>query len=253
MSIQLKNISLAYGATELLNGVTTSFNSGALTALVGRNGSGKSTLLRSIAALKATSGGEILIQCQSLATLPAHQLARLVSFVSTERVRIDNLTCREVVALGRAPYTNWAGGLNEEDYAVVDGAMAQMGMAHFANKTMDKMSDGECQRIMVARALAQSTPIILLDEPTAFLDMPSRYALVALLRRIAHESGKTIIFSTHELDIALTLCDFVALINNERVDNLPASEMAKSGLIEPLFSGEGVEFNALNGSVKVIK
>ena len=119
-----------------------------------------------------------------------------------------------MVALGRAPYTNWLGLLQPEDRKIVDNAIQLVGMSGYAEKTMDKMSDGECQRIMIARALAQDTPVILLDEPTAFLDLPNRYELCLLLKKLAQEEGKCILFSTHDLDIALSLCDSIMLIDN---------------------------------------
>ena len=117
------------------------------------------------------------------------------------------------------------------------------------NRTMDKMSDGECQRVMIARALAQDTPIILLDEPTSFLDMPNRYELVALLRRLVHDEKKCIMFSTHELDIALSMCDSIALLDTPNLSCLTASEMQKSGYIDRLFQNENIRFDSLCGTM----
>jgi iron complex transport system ATP-binding protein len=139
------------------------------------------------------------------------------------------------VALGRAPYTNWIGRLQAVDREIVADALAKVGMSDFARKTMDRMSDGECQRVMIARALAQQTPVILLDEPTAFLDMPNRYELCRLLQRLAHDEQKAIIFSTHELDIASKMCDAIALIDTPTLLNQPSAEMVASGAIERLF------------------
>lgn len=140
-------------------------------------------------------------------------MAKTLAFVTTERTRIANLKCKDVVAIGRAPYTNWIGKMQEADKEIVMRSLASVGMEAYAERTMDKMSDGECQRIMIARALAQDTSIILLDEPTSFLDMPNRYELCTLLARLAHDEGKCILFSTHELDIALSLADAIALID----------------------------------------
>ncbi len=133
--------------------------------------------------------------------------------MTTDKVRIANLTCEDVVSLGRAPYTNWIGRMQDGDRTVVERSLDLVGMSAFARKTLDRMSDGECQRVMIARALAQDTPVILLDEPTAFLDLPNRYELATLLRRLSRDEGKCILFSTHDLDIALSLCDAVALID----------------------------------------
>ena len=233
--IRLENISLGYGARRLLEGVTTRFEAGTLTALIGRNGAGKSTLLRALAGLEPLQAGEITIGGRSIAELDGAEAARRVAFVATDKVRIANLPCEDLVALGRAPYTNWIGRLQDVDREIVADALAKVGMSDFARKTMDRMSDGECQRVMIARALAQQTPVILLDEPTAFLDMPNRYELCRLLQRLAHDEQKAIIFSTHELDIASKMCDSIALIDTPQLLHQSAAEMAAGGAIERLF------------------
>ena len=223
--IKLENIKLGYGSRTLLDGVSTTFERGTLTALLGRNGAGKSTLLRAVAALRRLNGGSIYVGGEELTTLTAEQIAHRISFVTTDKVRIPNLTCEDVVALGRAPYTNWIGRMQEVDRQIVAEALAAVGMGDFAHKTMDSMSDGECQRVMIARALAQQTPVILLDEPTAFLDLPTRHEVCALLRRLAHEEEKTIIFSTHDLDIAMAQCDMAAIIDSPNLLHKPTSEL----------------------------
>ncbi|MBP3549010.1 MAG: ABC transporter ATP-binding protein [Rikenellaceae bacterium] len=233
--IRLENISLGYGTRTLLEGVTTHFEAGTLTALIGRNGAGKSTLLRALAGLEPLQAGAITIGGQSIAELDGAEAARRVAFVATDKVRIANLPCEDLVALGRAPYTNWIGRLQAVDREIVADALAKVGMSEFAHKTMDRMSDGECQRVMIARALAQQTPVILLDEPTAFLDMPNRYELCRLLQRLAHDEQKVILFSTHELDIATKMCDAIALIDTPQLLHQPASEMVAGGAIERLF------------------
>lgn len=233
--IRLENISLGYGTRTLLEGVTTHFEAGTLTALIGRNGAGKSTLLRALAGLEPLQAGAITIGGQSIAELDGAEAARRVAFVATDKVRIANLPCEDLVALGRAPYTNWIGRLQAVDREIVADALAKVGMSEFAHKTMDRMSDGECQRVMIARALAQQTPVILLDEPTAFLDMPNRYELCRLLQRLAHDEQKTILFSTHELDIASKMCDAIALIDTPQLLHQPAPEMVAGGAIERLF------------------
>ena len=249
--IRFQNLTLGYGSRTLIDSLTASVSRGELTALVGRNGTGKSTLLRAIAGLEQTLGGEIHIGERPLADLSAAERASTIAFVTTEKVRIANLRSRDVVALGRAPYTNWIGRMQKQDKEIVMQAIAAVGMSDYADKTMDRMSDGECQRIMIARALAQQTPIILLDEPTAFLDMPNRYELCTLLRRLAHEENKCILFSTHELDIALELCDSIALIAPPQLHILPTAEMVTSGHIERLFTGGIVNFDPKTRSVSV--
>lgn len=251
MSIALRHITLAYGQRILLRDVSASVPPGSLTALIGRNGTGKSTLLRTVAGLGAAASGGIELCGKPHAALTPLQRASTVSFVTTDKVRIANLACEDVVALGRAPYTNWIGRLQEEDRKIVEHSLRLVGMSDFARKTMDRMSDGECQRVMIARALAQNTPVILLDEPTAFLDLPNRYELATLLQRLAHDEGKCILFSTHDLDIALTLCDVVALIDTPQLHTLPADEMVQSGYLERLFSGKSACFDPETRSVRL--
>ena len=253
MSIALRHITLAYGQRILLRDVSASVPPGSLTALIGRNGTGKSTLLRAVAGLGAAASGGIELCGKPLAALTPLQRASTVSFVTTDKVRIANLACEDVVALGRAPYTNWIGRVQEQDKAIVERSLELVGMAAFAEKTMDRMSDGECQRVMIARALAQDTPIILLDEPTSFLDLPNRYELCTLLRQLAHDHRKCILFSTHELDIALSLCDSIALIDPPVLRYLPTPDMACSGYIERLFSNSFVTFDTESGTIKVRK
>lgn len=249
--IRFDNIRLGYGNRTLIENLSATVERGALTALVGRNGTGKSTLLRAIAQLGEVLSGEILLDGRPLQTLAPSEMASMVAFVTTDKVRIANLRCRDVVALGRAPYTNWIGRMQEQDKAIVEQALESVGMSDYADKTMDRMSDGECQRIMIARALAQQTPIILLDEPTAFLDMPNRYELCTLLRRLAHEEQKCILFSTHELDIALSLCDAIALIAPPELHILPTDDMVRSGHIERLFTTGIVAFDPATRTVSV--
>ena len=249
--IRFQSLSLGYGSRILIDSLSASVKRGELTALVGRNGTGKSTLLRAITGLGERIGGDILLGDKSIDSLSTAELATMVAFVTTDKVRIANLRCRDVVALGRAPYTNWIGRMQEQDEEIVMRSMELVGMSDYADKTMDRMSDGECQRIMIARALAQQTPIILLDEPTAFLDMPNRYELCTLLQRLAHEEQKCILFSTHELDIALALCDSIALISPPQLHLLPTEEMVKSGYIEKLFTTGIVNFDPATRSVSI--
>ena len=234
--IELKNISLGYDNKRmLLKDVSATFCCGTMTALIGRNGSGKSTLLRAMIGFQPLMSGNIVINGTDIKDTTALQLAKQVAFVTTDRVRISNLSCRDVVALGRAPYTNWIGRMQREDEQIVMQSLKQVGMESYAFRTMDKMSDGECQRVMIARALAQETPIILLDEPTSFLDMPNRYELCHLLADLAHNENKCIIFSTHELDIAKSVCDAIALIDSPTLHHYLTEEIINRGYIEKLF------------------
>jgi iron complex transport system ATP-binding protein len=251
--IHLQNITLGYSNNILLDSVSAAMLSGELVALVGRNGTGKSSLLRAIAGLGEISTGSVVLNRQILTQMTPQQLAITIAFVTTERVRIANLCCRDVVALGRAPYINWIGRMQAQDSEMVTKSLELVGMESYADRTMDRMSDGECQRVMIARALAQDTPIILLDEPTSFLDLPNRYELCTLLRGLAHNEKKCILFSTHELDIALTMCDSVALIDSPKLHYLPTKDMVQSGYIERLFSSSSVSFDPNTCAVKLRK
>ncbi|MEE0589375.1 MAG: ABC transporter ATP-binding protein, partial [Bacteroides stercoris] len=169
--IELQHFSIGYKENSLLHEVNATIKKGQLTALIGRNGTGKSTLLRAIAGLNRCYSGKIILDGHDIACMRTEDMAKTLAVVTTERTRIANLRCKDVVAIGRAPYTNWIGRMQEADKEIVMQSLISVGMEAYANRTMDKMSDGECQRVMIARALAQDTPIILLDEPTSFLDM----------------------------------------------------------------------------------
>lgn len=249
--IRLENLSLGYGSRTLIAGADAEIRRGALTALLGRNGTGKSTLLRAISGVQPVMSGRITIDGRDVKEYTPARMALTVATVTTERVRVADLRCRDVVALGRAPYTNWIGRMQQSDAEIVEQSLATVGMADYADRTMDRMSDGECQRIMIARALAQQTPVILLDEPTAFLDMPNRYELCTLLAELAHGQDKCILFSTHELDIALNLCDDIALIAPSHLYLQTAEQTVRSGHLERLFASANVTFDPATRSVIV--
>ena len=249
--IQLSNISLAFGERTLIEGATTRFECGEMVALLGRNGTGKSTLLRAIAKLGEVAQGDIMVDGRAISEIDIRTFARLVAFVNTERVDIDSMRAYDLVAIGRSPYTDWMGRLTNEDREIIERAMQITGVDKLADRMVETLSDGECQRVMIARALAQDTPVILLDEPTAFLDLPNRYELCTLLSRLAHDEGKLILFSTHELDIALTLADSIALVDTPRLVHLPTSEMIASGNLERLFNSEHISFDAATKAIKL--
>jgi iron complex transport system ATP-binding protein len=249
--IQLNNITLAFGERMLINGATTHFECGSMVALLGRNGTGKSTLLRAIAKLGEVSCGEIMVDGRNIVDVDIRSFARLVAFVNTERVDVEALSAYDLVAIGRSPYTDWMGRLKAEDRAIIERSMHVAGIEHLADRMVETLSDGECQRVMIARALAQDTPVILLDEPTAFLDLPNRYELCTLLSRLAHDEGKLVIFSTHELDIALSLADSITLVDTPSLVHMPTHELITSGRIERLFDSEYVQFDPQSKAIKL--
>ena len=247
--IKLNDITLSFGSRKLIEHASAHFECGRMTALLGRNGTGKSTLLRAIASLGEVQGGAIEIGGRDLCDLSNAELARMVAFVNTERVSVEAMTAYDLVAVGRSPYTDWSGRLRSSDHEAIERSIRIAGVEHLADRYVDTLSDGECQRVMIAKALAQDTPAILLDEPTSYLDMPNRYELCTLLGRLAHDEGKCVLFSTHELDIALTLSDNIALVDTPQLLYMPTGEMIASGSIERLFDSPYIRFDASTRSI----
>lgn len=252
-TIELHDVTLGYGSRVLMADANVGFGWGELTALIGRNGTGKSTLLRTIAALAKPQSGTITISGRDVTSLTMREVAERIAFVSTDDVRVQNLHVWDVVSLGRAPYTNWVGRLTEEDRAKVKESLRLVGMEDFAEASMDSLSDGERQRVMIARALAQDTPIILLDEPTAFLDLPNKYEICLLLKRLAHKEGKCILFSTHDLSIAIELCDTIAMIESGEFHYGTAEMLIEGGAMQRLFESTQIEFDRQRGNVRLKK
>ncbi|MFD2786718.1 ABC transporter ATP-binding protein [Hymenobacter rubripertinctus] len=225
---------------------------GELVCLLGPNGAGKSTLLRTLAGLQPPLGGQLRLGDQELATLNAPARARQLSVVLTDRVDGGNLTGHELVRLGRHPHTGWLGSLSAHDEAQVQAALAATGTAGLAHRPVGELSDGERQKILLARALAQDTPLILLDEPTAHLDLPNRVALMRLLHRLARQTGKAILLSTHELDLALQAADRVWLLSAEDALRTGTPEdLVLSGAFAAAFAREGLAFNPATGTFEL--
>lgn len=210
--ITLENLAIGYKNKVVKSGLTAEIRSGQLTALIGTNGMGKSTLLRTIAALQPCKAGHVTFKADgghaiNLDTLTPGELARMVSVVLTERPDARLLTVRQVVAMGRLPYTGFFGRLTTADEMVVDKTLQVTELTHFANRQFDALSDGERQKVMIAKALAQQTPIIILDEPTAYLDYPSKVQTMVMLRRLANQLDKIVLLSTHDLELAFKHAD----------------------------------------------
>lgn len=205
VSISTNKLTIGYDGKVVQRQLSFALNEGEMVCMLGRNGCGKSTLLRTLAGLQPPLGGEI-------GFLPD---ATKVALVLTERLSVENTTVHDVVAMGRYPYTSFLGGLSTDDETIISTALEQVGADQVADTFFNAHSDGEKQRTLIAKALAQQTPIILLDEPTAHLDLPNRIRVLQLLRHLAHEEGKTILISTHELELALKLSDRILLMRPE--------------------------------------
>lgn len=232
--IEIRNLTIGFGPRTLLDNLSMSFPDKSLTALIGRNGTGKSTFMKAICGINERYSGEILFDGENIKNISRHKLSTKIAYVNTLRPKIGNLKCIEIVALGRSPYTGWDGRLSGKDREIVGKAIKMVGMEDYRSRYFNSLSDGESQKIMIARAIAQDTQYILLDEPTSFLDLPTRYELVSILKKLTREENKTVIFSTHELDIALKLSDYIALVADSTVHLLPASEMSASPFLKSL-------------------
>ena len=235
--IELQNITIANNPKHpLVQGQSLSIPRATLTALIGRNGCGKSTLLRAMAGIQHPLQGTVTINGVDVNHASARKLARLVAVITTESIKVDNLTCRQLVSYGRAPHTGMLGRLSASDEQIVDEALQTVGMEQFAQRKVGQISDGEGRRILLARALAQQTPVILLDEPTSFLDVPGRYEISALLGRLAREQGKTIVYSTHELDPAYLNADNLLYMSKQGL-KFAAPDSAEMQAVRREFEG----------------
>lgn len=246
MTLQVRGLSIGYRrrTRPVATGLDARAQPGELTALLGPNGCGKSTLIRTVCGLQPALSGQVILDGVDLSGLPAGERARRVAVVLTDRVDAGLLSVRELVGLGRIPHLGLRGRLGPDDDAVVDAVLAAVHADHLAARPVAELSDGERQRILTARALAQQPRLLVLDEPTAFLDVPSRAGLTDLLRRIAREQGLTIVMSTHDLELALRVADRVWLMHpgGELLDAIP-EELMLAGRIGALFDADTVRFD----------
>lgn len=220
---------------------------GEMVALIGPNGIGKSTLLRTMAGFQKSWQGEILYYGKAISQIPSRELSKMLSFVSTESIHVANLRVADLVAYGRFPYTGWLGRLSTTDRDLVMDALEKVGLKKFARRMVSQLSDGERQRALIARALTQDTPFILLDEPTAFLDVKNKYEIFHLLHQLARQNNKTIILSTHDLNIALREMDkFWIMLEDESLEGSP-EDAVLNGWLDRLFSTGNVAFDANSG------
>lgn len=242
--IEIKDLSIGYSRRTILSGLNAVIPSGTFVVMAGCNGSGKSTLLRTLAGLLPPVSGKIIYDGKDLSSLSIPERSRLLSFVNTEKVRIPGLSCHDLVALGRSPYTGWSGSLSSADESAIEKALSLAGMSSFSSRMLDTMSDGECQMASIARAIAQDTPLILLDEPTAFLDWPNRRKTAILLKRLSSDAHKTVICSTHDLEVALQFSDLLLLLTTQGLYLAPPSSPALRSRLKAAFGVERVFFSA---------
>ena len=258
MTIQLRQLSIGYpskrGVRVVAEDISGAIRSGELTCLLGANGVGKSTLLRTLSAFQSKIGGEVLIQGRDLSDYTDKELSRLIGVVLTEKPDIRNMTVRELVSLGRSPYTDFWGNYSKEDLQIVDESIRQVGIENLSRRPIQTLSDGERQKVMIAKALAQQTPVIYLDEPTAFLDYPSKVEVLQLLRRICSEANKTVFLSTHDVELALQLADTVWLMTREDGVTIGSpQQLARDGALARFIEREGITFDPETLAIRVRK
>ncbi len=262
-TITLQNLSIGYRVKNhdtrvVASGISACIKRGELTCLLGANGVGKSTLLRTLSAFQPKLEGEVLIEGREISTFSDKELSRVIGVVLTEKPDIRNMSVRELVALGRSPYTGFWGTLHADDWKMVDEAIEAVRIGSLSQRMIHTLSDGERQKVMIAKTLAQQTPVIYLDEPTAFLDFPSKVEMMQLLRRLAQENDKTIFLSTHDFELALQVADTLWLM--EKVgDEQPrlhigtSQELASDGSLARYVERPGITFDPQTLSVSVAK
>lgn len=231
--------------TAILSGLNLSVATGTVVALLGRNGAGKSTLLRAITGAEKPIDGRVVIDGRDTAAMSSREMSRKVGLVSTERVAAGGLTVIELVALGRQPHTGFTGRLSASDRETVVKAIASVGMEHMARRYMAELSDGERQKVMIAKAIAQETPLIVLDEPTAFLDVASRIRTMQMLHTLARAQGKAVLLSSHDVQQSLLLADALWVITDDgQVVSGTTEEVVMSGAMSRTFADASIAFSA---------
>ncbi len=262
-TVMLQNLTIGYATKGnqkiVAQGLNAAVNSGELTCLLGCNGVGKSTLLRTLSAFQPALDGDILVynsltSCLlPLTSFTDKQLSHMIGIVLTEKPDVRNMTTEDMVGMGRSPYTGFWGTLTAEDRQIVAGAINMVGIESLCGHMIHTLSDGERQKVMIAKVLAQQTPIIYLDEPTAFLDYPSKVDMMQLLRRLAHDEQKTIFLSTHDVELALQLADCLWLMEPDKLSVGTPRELAEDGALSRFVERDGIIFERDSLTLRVIK
>ncbi|MEM9675230.1 MAG: ABC transporter ATP-binding protein [Bacteroidota bacterium] len=238
---------------ELEKDLNITIHNGELVCLIGPNGCGKSTLMRTIAGLQKPLRGDTFIAEVDVKKMKPHQYAKLLSLVLTDKMQVGGLTVMDLVSVGRYPYTNYFAKLRRSDHEIIQRSLDSVHLNDYKDRFFNELSDGEKQRVLIAKALAQDTPLIMLDEPTAHLDLPTRVEIMNILKRLAKETNKAIFLSTHELDLALQTADTIWLMHRE--ENLRSGapeDMVLSGMFERVFKSNAFRFDKRSGAFKVV-
>ncbi len=257
-ALTMEGVTLGYPATGrrtperiVASGVSLRFAEGELSVVLGANGGGKSTLLRTLSGLQTPLAGEVRLGDIPLSRFSSRERAKRVAVVLTERTAPPGVSAAALVSLGRHPHTGWLGGMTEEDHRRVHWALEATDTLAFAERPANELSDGERQRVWIARALAQDARILVLDEPTAFLDLPHRVEILRLLRRLAHASGFTVVLSTHDVEHALRLADRLVLLSSAGVVAGAPEDLVLAGAMNQLFPSPEVHFDLQRAQFRI--
>lgn len=253
--LRLDNLSVGYGQPRgvVLSNLDITVEPGCFVCVLGRNGAGKSTLMRTLAGLQNALEGNALLDGEDIATMRPQSRARRIAVVLTERTSSPGLTVDDVVSLGRQPFTGWQGHLTGDDHARIGEALDMAGASAFNGRLFDDLSDGERQRVMIARAIAQSPALMVLDEITAFLDLPGRVETMSLLRNQARASGSIILLSSHDLDLSLQLADSVWLLDGDGGLTVGSpDQLISDGHVGKAFDTDAVRFSAQRGRFELV-
>ena len=249
-----QDLSVGYDGRALIHDINIQVEKGKILTLIGPNGAGKSTILKSITRHLAKICGQVYIDRQEIYAWSARELAKRVAVVLTDRIHPELMTCGEVVAMGRYPYTNALGRLTAQDREIVARAMERVHALDLAEQDFTTLSDGQRQRIMLARALCQEPEVLILDEPTAYLDIRHKIELLDILREMAHEKGITVIMSLHEIDLATKISDYLLCVKGDTIEAFgPPEDILAEGVIERLYDIQRGSYNLLFGSVELAK
>jgi len=255
--LETENLSIGYQSkkrqTVVASNISIALNKGELVALIGANGIGKSTLLRTLTRVQNAISGRIVLNHKELKGYDDLELSKVLSIVLTESIAVKNLTVFELVALGRQPYTNWIGTLSKSDLDIINNAISMTNINDLIQKKCFELSDGQLQKTMIARALAQDTSLIILDEPTTHLDMYHKAYVLKLLKKLANDTNKTILFSSHEIDLAIQLCDKMIVMTKDHILSDTPKNLIQQEVFNSLFPEDMIIFDKDSGAFRVQK
>lgn len=256
MILQTQQLSIGYSSKAqtkvIASDISIHLNQGSLIGIVGANGVGKSTLLRTLTGIQKSLTGTVLLNDYTIESFDTLALAQQISVVLTEKLPPSNLTVYELIALGRQPYTNWLGTLSEKDKRQIDLAIDLTEIGHLIHQKHYEISDGQLQKVLIARALAQDTPLIVLDEPATHLDLLHKVSLFKLLKKLSVETQKCILFSTHDIDLAIQLSDEMIVMTGEKVVQDQPCNLITKGIFSSLFQNEFIQFDVTKGKFVIV-